>query len=145
MEHARFPFSRRDGASDRSNSHIKALTDVNYAVLAIKRDLIVTQETDLTDGNPIPQSSVNLTWTDYTGFGSENQTRDHYSSYALSGTKLLRTHDGTVSIVGRQITSLGFTQDGRVISVVITATGSGASQRDETLKFSAYIRAEGLP
>ena len=131
--------------TDRSNSQVEALTDINQAVLRIKRDLMMTQETDLTDGNPVPQSSVNLTWTDYTYFGSENQTRSHFSSYTLSGTDLLRNCDGTESTVGRQITSIGFTQDGRVINVVITATGSGASKRDETLRFSAYIRAEGLP
>jgi len=131
--------------TDRSNSQVEALTDINQAALRIKRDLMMTQETDLNDGGTVPQSSVTLSWTDCTGFGSENQTRSHSSSYTLSGTDLLRNYDGTESIVGRQITSLGFTQDGRVISVVITATGSGASRRDETLKFSAYIRAEGLP
>ena len=130
--------------TDRSNSQVVALTDINQAVLAIKRDLIMTQETDLTDGDPVPQSSVILSWTDYTSFGSENETRSHSSSYTLSGTELLRNYDGTVSIAGRQITSIGFTQDGRVISIVITATGSGAAQRNETLKFSAYIRAEEL-
>jgi len=130
--------------TDRSNSQVVALTDINQASLRIKRDLIMTQETDLTDGNPVPQSSVTLSWTDYTSFGSENQTRSHSSSYTLSGTDLLRNYDGTVSIAGRQITSLGFTQDGRIISVVITATGPGASQRNETLKFSAFIRAEEL-
>jgi len=105
---------------------------------------MMTQETDLTDGNPVPQSSVNLIWTDYSHFGSENLTRSHSSSYTLSGTNLLRNYDSTESITSRQITSIGFTQDGRVINVIITATGSGASKRDETLKFSAYIRAEGL-
>ena len=128
--------------TDRSNSQVVALTDINQATLRIKRDLMMTQETDLPDG--VPQSSVTLSWTDYTSFGSENQTRSHSSSYTLSGTDLLRNYDGTVSIVGRHITSLGFTQDGRIISVVITATGPGASQRNETLKFSAFIRAEEL-
>lgn len=130
--------------TDRSNSQVVALTDINQATLRIKRDLMMTQETDLTDGNPVPQSSVTLSWTDYTSFETGNQTRSHSSSYTLSGTDLLRNYDGTVSIVGRHITSLGFTQDGRIISVVITATGPGASQRNETLKFSAFIRAEEL-
>ena len=130
--------------TDRSNSQVVALTDVNQATLRIKRDLIMTQETDLTDGDPVPQSSVILSWTDYTSFGSENESRSHSSSYTLSGTDLLRNYDGTVSIAGRQITSIGFTQDGRVINVVITATGSGAAQRNETLKFRVYLRTEEL-
>ena len=126
--------------TDRSNSQVVALTNVAHAARSIKKDLIMTQNTDLTDG--VPQSSVTLTWIDYTSFASGNETSSHSSSYTLSGTQLQRTYDGTESIVGRNITSIGFTQDGRVINVVITATGPGASQRNETLKFSVYRRTE---
>ena len=125
----------------RSNSQVVALTDINNAALSIKKDLMMTQDTDLTDN--VPQSSVVLSWIDYTGFDSENLT-SHSSSYTLSGTELLRTYDGTVSIAGRNITSIDFTQNGRAITVVITATGSEVPQRSETLKFSAYIRAEEM-
>ena len=62
------------------------------------------------------------------------------------GTELLRTYDGTVSIVGRNITSVTFTkdaQDDRVINVVITATGTGFLQRSKTLEFSVYMRSGG--
>ena len=125
--------------TDRSNSQVVALTDINRAVLSIKKDLMMTQNTDLTDG--VPQSSVTLTWIDYTSFETENTTF-HSSGYTLLGTELLRTYDGTPSIVGRHITSIGFTQEGKVINVVITATGPGAAQRSETIRFSTYIRAE---
>ena len=128
--------------TDRSNSQVVALTDLNHAALSIKKDLMMTQNTDLADGSPVPQSSVWLGWTDYTSFETGNLT--HSSSYVLSGTELLRTYDGTVGIAGRNITSLGFTKNGRVIDVVITATGSSDPQRSETLKFSVLIRTEGL-
>ncbi|MFC2048542.1 type II secretion system protein J [Chloroflexota bacterium] len=128
--------------TDRSKSQVIALTDIAHAARSIKKDLIMTQTTDLTDGNPIPQSSATLAWVDYTSFGSENTTSSHSSSYSLSGTQLQRTYDGVESIVGRNITSVGFTQNGKVIDVVITATGPGAARREETLKFSVYIRAE---
>jgi len=128
----------------RTNSQVVALTDVNHAALSIKKDLMMTQYTNLTDGSPVPQSSVTLSWIDYTGFESENQSSSHSSSYTLSGTELQRNYDGTVSIVGRNIASIGFTQNGKAINVVITATGSGVPQRSETLKFSAYIRAEEI-
>jgi prepilin-type N-terminal cleavage/methylation domain-containing protein len=128
--------------SDRGASQTVATTDAHQAVLAIKKDLMVAQETDLVDGSPVPQSSVNLSWADYTSFDTANTT-NHFSTYTLSGTNLLRNHDGEESIVGRHIDYVGFTQDGRVISVTITATGTGASQRSEILEFSAYIRTEG--
>ncbi len=129
--------------TDRSNSQVVALTDIDRAVLEIKKDLMMTQSTNLTDGSPIPQSSVMLSWIDYTSFGSSNQT-SHSSRYTLSGKELRRNYDGTVSIVGRNITSLGFTQNGKAITVAITATGPGIRQRSETLEFSAHIRAEEI-
>ena len=126
----------------RTNSQVVALTNVNYAALFIRKDIQMSQNTDLTDG---VSSSVRLSWTDYTGFEPEDE-RNHICTYALSdnGTELLRTYDGTVSIVGRYITSLGFTQNGRVVNVVITATGTGFLQRSKTLEFSVYMRTEGM-
>ncbi|MBI4185981.1 MAG: prepilin-type N-terminal cleavage/methylation domain-containing protein [Chloroflexi bacterium] len=127
--------------TDRSNSQVVALADVAQAAHRIKKDLIMAQSTDLIDGNPVPQSSISLTWIDYTLFTSSSATA-HASSYLLSGTLLQRTYDGTVSIVGRNITSLGFTQNGRVINVAITATGPKIQQRQETLQFSVHMRPE---
>ena len=127
----------------RSSDQVVALTDINHAALYIKKDLQMVQRTSLTDGEPTPQSSANLSWTDYTGFEPEDE-RNHFSAYVLSGTDLMRTYDGTVSIVGRYITSIGFTQDGRVITVVITATAPGISERNETLEFSVKMRPEEI-
>lgn len=125
----------------RSNSHVVALADVNHATLSLKKDIQMAQDTDLTDGDPVPQSSVTLTWTDYTGF-EESDNKTHYSTYTLSGTKLHRDHDGTVSIVSRHITSIGFTQNDRIVTANITATGPGFLERIETLKFSMQMRPE---
>lgn len=125
--------------SARSNNQVIALTDINHAALRIKKDLMMTQYTNLTD---VPQDSVTLSWIDYTGFVSENQSTYHSSSYALSGTELQRNYDSTVSIVGRNITSISFTQNGKAITVVITATSAEGPEQSETLKFSAYIRSE---
>lgn len=127
----------------RSRSQVTVLADVNQAALAVKKDLFMTQTTNLTDGNPVPQSSVTLTWVDYTGFESENYTT-HTSIYTLSGTNLLRNYDGVTSIVGRHITSIGFTRNDRVINVIITAAVSGTQPRSETLRFTSYIRSEPI-
>ncbi len=128
--------------SARSNNQVIALTDINHAALRIKKDLMMTQYTNLTDN--VSQDSVTLSWIDYTGFVSENQSTYHSSSYALSGTELQRNYDSTVSIVGRNITSISFTQNGKAISVVITATSAEGPEQSETLKFSAYIRSEEI-
>jgi len=127
----------------RAGSQTMALTDVNFAAASIKEDIEMAQSTNLIDGNPVPQSSVTLTWIDYTLFTSATQTH-HSSMYTLSGTKLLRTYDGTVSIVSRHITSIGFTQNGRVVTVSVTATGTDVPQRSKTFNFSMRMRADGV-
>lgn len=124
----------------RSNNQVVALTEVNNAALQIKRDLQMAQETDMTDN--VSQSSVWLSWIDFTSF--EEGTHTHSCSYALSGTDLLRTYDSTVGIAGRNITYLSFTKDDQTVNVVITATGSKAPQRSETLEFSVHLRSVGV-
>jgi len=128
--------------TSRTNSQVVALTDTHYAALQLKKDLEMTQTTDLTDG--IPQTSATLNWTDYTSF-EEEENKNHSSSYALVSGELRRTYDGTMSIVGRDITSLSLTKSGRVINVAITATEGDITPRSETLEFSVYLRGEGLP
>ena len=128
----------------RTNSQVVALTDVHQAALAIKKDLQMAQSADfdLPDG-----SAVKLNWIDYTSFEEENKS--HSSTYALlDDGKLQRTDESeTTSIVGRNITSVDFTpdpEDDRVINVVITAAAGDMLPRSETLKFSVYLRGEGI-
>lgn len=127
----------------RSNDQVAALTDVNYASLWLKYDLQMVQSTNLTDGAP-PQSSVRLSWNDNTGWSTDNES-SHSSTYTLSGTNLLRTYDGNVKIIGRYIASIGFSQNGGVITVDITAAGPGILERAEPLGFSVltHMRSEG--
>ncbi len=127
--------------TDRSRSQVVSLTDVNHAALSIKKDIKMAQDTDLTDGDPVPQSSVTLTWINYTGF-DESENKTHYVTYNLTGTELYRDYSGTVSIVGRQITYVGFTLNGRVITANITATGPGTFQTVTPLKFSMRMKPE---
>ena len=134
-------------STSRTNSQVVTLTDVHQAALRLKKDLVMAQTTDLADG--VPQDSAVLSWTDYTSFDPE-ENKDHTSAYVLlDDGKLQRTYDyekpsETTSIVGRNITSVNFTQDDRVINVVITATEGDFTLRSETLKFSVYLRGEGI-
>ncbi len=127
-------------ATARSNSQVVALANLNQAALRLKKDLQMAHNTGLTAS---PQNSVNLTWADNSGFAPEDP-QNHSSSYVLSGANLTRTYDGTVSIVGRHITFIEFTRNGRVVDVVITATGPGAPPRSETISFSVYMRSEEI-
>ncbi len=128
----------------RSNSQVVALTEINRAALQIRKDIQMAHNTDLSDGSPVPQGSLVLDWIEYTGFEGTTANRSHESSYSLSGTDLLRTYDDEVSIVGRNITYVGFTRGGRLVSVVITATGQRVPPRSETLEFRVYLRSQGM-
>ena len=125
----------------RIRSAVISGMDANNAALAIQKDLVMTQSTNLTDEDPTPQSSATFSWIDYTGFESSNYS-SHSSSYSLAGTNLWRTYDGASEIVGRKVTYLGFTQQDRVINVVITSTEAGPPETDKTVEFSVLTRAE---
>jgi len=127
-------------ASVRSNDIVVALTDVNNAVQWIKRDIQMAQSTNLTDGAPIPQSSLSLYWLDLTSF-EPDELANHSSIYNLSGTELQRTYDGTTVVIGRHITSLGFIQESNVITCNITAARYSGTQQTKTLEFSVRMRS----
>ena len=128
--------------SSRGNERVEALNDVSYATEWIKRDIKMAQYVDLINGNPTPQSSVELWWIDYTSFATENQST-HSSTYTLSDTELLRTYDDTTMIIGRHITYLGFTRNDTVITCNITATGSRFKERLRNLVFDVNMRSGG--
>jgi len=136
--------------TSRSNSQGIVLTDVNRAAWHITKDLQMANSTGMTVEEPVvlsPENSVTLRWTDYTSaFEEEGAEKNHSSTYSLTDSgELWRTYDDTPSVVGRHITYLRFTREEEmVVNVVITATGPGVSQRNETLEFSVHMRSWGV-
>jgi len=135
----------------RSNDQVVALTDVNYAALWLKKDLQMAHTTGMTLGGSVvlsPENTVTLGWADFTSsFEPPEADKTHFSIYSLTDSgELWRTYDdGTPRCVGRYITYLRFTREEEmVVNVVITATGPGVSQRNETLEFGVHMRSWGL-
>ncbi len=122
----------------RTNHTLVALTDIGQTALAIKSDLMMAQTTDL---SATPKSSANLSWINYATFENSTQTA-HSCVYTLSGFNLLRIYDGTTSIIGRRVSSINFTQNGTLITTIITTNSGGILPRTETIRFSEHIRAE---
>ena len=132
----------------RGTGQVTALADVSGAALAIKNDLLMAQSTDLTDG--VPANSVNVTWFNFTSsFGTSFMT-DHFASYTLSGRQLQRTYDGNVSIVGRNVVSIRFTQVTDVtqgvksVTVVVASGNTTLAPGIETLTFNVHLRTEAV-
>jgi len=97
-----------------------ALADIEHAAHWLTRDMMMGQVTDLDEGAP-PVSTVNMTWMDYTGgMGSEIS---HYVVYTHSGTELLREYDSAnnTTIVGRNLSYVGFSLYGNMVTVTLTS------------------------
>ncbi len=122
------------------------LAELDVATSQIRKDLYMAHDTGLTDGNT--QDSINLEWDNYTATSNASSFVPYSSNYARSGTNLIRTYDDneevTVSIVGRNITKITFTQHGRLIDVVITATANATRPISKSIAFSAYRRSAGV-
>jgi len=126
----------------RTNDQVRALTEANVAAMWLKADLGMVQETSLVDGDPNPQSTLNMTWTDLTtSFDGQTVPVDHTIQYVLNGTDVVRTYDGTNKVIARNITSVGFTRNGDYINVSLSATGPGIIGQTRTLAFSVYVKA----
>lgn len=109
-------------------------SDINPAITAIHRDLMVAQEISTT-GN-----LTTIRWTDYSG----NQTT-HVVTYGFNETEntiLERTYDNDLQIIGRHISSLTFTSDNETITAVITSVGTKSTQRSKTIEITVKTRGE---
>ena len=127
--------------SARTNNEVVALTNVNYAALWIRKDIQMARYSNLSEG--VPQNSLDLSWDDATGWVSENETGHHSSRYDLFDTDLQRTYDGEITIVCRDITSIEFTRNGKVVTCVIS-TRSPWTIRELELNFRTHMQPEEL-
>jgi len=123
-------------------SKTTALADVENAAHWLTRDIIMGQSIDMLEDAP-PVNTVNLTWIDYTGgVGNEHS---HYVVYTHSGTELLREYDSAnnTTIVSRNLSDIGFTLNGDLVTVTLTSTPEEASGSTVTRTYVIEMRAKG--
>ena len=120
-----------------------AMGDIDNAAHWLARDLVLAQDTSLTPGLP-PTNSMTLNWSDLTHWALDEGSIAHSVSYVLSGTQLLRTYDGEVTIVGRYITNVGFSIDNRVFTLTLTSC-PGLPGSTVTRSFSSEMRTDLPP
>ncbi len=130
--------------TNRNNTMVIALADVEHAAHFINQDLQMAQTTNLP---AYPQTvdlvtggNVTLNWTDY----YDNQATYHQSQYYLSGTQLKRNYDGQVANAALYISKAEFSVDasGEIVTVTLTSSPEGASGRSETRTYRVYRRSE---
>ncbi len=117
-----------------------ALADIDNAVHWLTRDLVLAQTTSLVEEAP-PTSSMDMSWSDLTGWAQDEGSVEHSARYTLSGTQLLRYYDGEMNIAGRHITNVGFSIEGKVFTVTLTSQ-PGLPRSTVTRSFSIQIRSD---
>ena len=117
-----------------------AISDIDNAVHWLTRDLILAQETSLTDGAP-PTSSLTISWSDLTHWAEDEGVVDYSASYVLSGNQLVRTYNGEETIVGRYLTDFDISLEGKMFTVVLTSQ-PGMPGSTVTRSFSVEMRSD---
>ncbi len=118
------------------------LADIDNVSAWISRDLSQAQQTDLSTC-PTTQSTVRADWIDETDWGSASP--QHFAEYYIEpGTTLLkRNYDGTVGIVGRNVTAISLCQEASgLIHMDITVSAEGADPTTKTLVYYISLRPE---
>ena len=105
--------------------------EIRRAALWLERDIYRTTSTDVPDASA-PVSSAQLEWTDDTG--------PHVCIYTLSGSDLIRTCDGVPSTVAKNLSGLGFTRAGSLLTVAFTATAPTRTTINETVDINLAMK-----
>ena len=106
-----------------------AINELTRGLAAISTDIKAAQSTDLPIDSS-PSATVTLDWTDE----YNDVVTPHSSSYALTGTLLLRNYDGVQSVVARKVVSVSFSLTGRAIDAQIEVQGDGGTTKTMSLK-----------
>lgn len=117
--------------TERGNDQFRALHDLQNAGYWLTLDGKRAQTTTLIEGAQ-PVESMTLNWTD----GSES----HTATYSLSATALQRNHNGTITIVARHVSSVGFSISQGVITTTVTSSPEGRWEVSKEMTYKTCLR-----
>ena len=104
---------------DRGVVQLTALRNSENARIWLTRDTRMADSTSLSDGGS-PSANLTLQWTDIEG----GQT--HVASYTVSGSDLIRDLDGSTLTVARHVNAVGFSRNGKLLTLQIEVVPDGA-------------------
>ena len=117
-----------------------AMADIDNVAHWLVRDLVMAQTNSLTEGAP-PVSDMTMEWSDLTAWAGDEGSVEHYAGYTLSGTQLLRDYDGEETIIGRHLTDVGFSVEGKMFTFTLTSR-SGLPGSAVTRSFLVQMRSD---
>ena len=116
--------------SARGGETVRALNDIQNAGQWLYLDGERAETTDLIENDP-PVSSMVLNWV--------ADSVSHTASYSISGTELVRDHNGAVTTVARYVSNADFAISNRLITVNLTSTpGNTGASKDIT--YNIWLR-----
>lgn len=116
---------------ERTQRHdVMATEQLRHATRWFAGDALNAVSTDLADGTG-PVSAVSLSLTDASG-------APHTASYSLNGTRLVRSFDGALLTVARDVASAAFSRSGRTIFTTLEVRAAQGETKSLTLR--TYMR-----
>ena len=128
-----------------SSAQIDAMEDIKRIAYRIGKDVRMAGASNLVDGDS-PVGSMSLNWTSWYDESGALNPVEHSCQYSLSGGGLQREYDsGSPDVIGRHISSVEFSRDGDVISMVIVAHPDGRAGMTKEKTYLFYLRAKEEP
>ncbi len=117
--------------TEEGNDQFRALHDVQNAGYWITLDGKRAETSNLVEGAQ-PVDGMTLSWTD----GGQA----HTVVYALSGNDLQRNHNGTITLVARHVSSVGFSTSQGIITATVASSPDGRWEVSEEATYKVYSR-----
>ena len=116
--------------SARGGETVRALNDIQNAGQWLYLDGERAETTDLVE-SASPVDNMRLDWV--------ADSQSHTVSYSISGTELVRDHNGVVTTVARYVSNADFSISNRLITINLTSTpGSTGASKDIT--YNVWLR-----
>lgn len=122
---------------------LAALAAIDEAAHWLTRDVMMGLTADLVDNDP-PVGQMVVSWSDFTKAAEQEATVSHSVSYTwLPGTgELQRNYDGVVTIVGKNLSNVEFSLNGKFVTVTLTSTIDGEPGATLTRSYKLLMRSE---
>jgi len=118
-----------------------AQADIDCCIHWITRDIVMGQTINLIPGAP-PTANVTMSWNDLTAWAVQDEEISHSVTYTYSGTELQRNYNGVVTTIGRYLTDVGFSVDGRLVTITLASSLDGEPRSTVTRRYVIQMRTE---
>ena len=122
--------------TDIAKTKVTVAHEISNAARRISQDVMMAKNTGLVEGaDPVDHTA--LSWVERRDFANI----PHSSNYSLCGTELRRNYDGIEATVARNISRIGFSQSGDLLTASISCTPQWwAPDRTVEKTYRIYLR-----